>query len=267
MNPTIQNGKVFKRSKGLGGIPVLCCGVLLIWLYAPTLARVDERVIASPTAIPQPGQRIEPSAAHHEHVGHESAAQTPNQYSLFMHHTSGAALLVIGTLPLGDRLTHQRYRMLALGMSFTWLLLGLFLFIKADPEGWPIGPAGLLESFQMPTAGEWLQHKILSLVPVLLGAYSLMARGSRKRWRRLWKTVVAVAAAFGAVGLIIHQHADHPGMDIVNLQHRLFALTGLFIAASLVAEDWAGWGWSFKSPRSDRVAAPRITAGAVHRMR
>jgi hypothetical protein len=32
-----------------------------------------------------------------------------------------------------------------------------------------MGQAGFVESFAMPTAGEWIQHKVLSLIPVLLG--------------------------------------------------------------------------------------------------
>jgi len=55
-----------------------------------------------------------------------------------------------------------------------------------------------------------------------------------------------MAAALGAIGLLSHQHWNHPGMDIVNVQHRLFALTAFMVASSLVQETWKGWGWKGK---------------------
>jgi hypothetical protein len=47
---------------------------------------------------------------------------------------------------------------------------------------------------------------------------------------------VAALALLGGIGLIVHQHANHPDFDIVNLQHWIFALTSFFIAASLLVE-------------------------------
>lgn len=57
---------------------------------------------------------------------------------------------------------------------------------------------------------------------------------------------LALAAVLGAVGLLWHQHAAHPGVDVVNVQHRLFALTALVMAAGLFIEHREGWGWRFK---------------------
>ena len=65
-------------------------------------------------------------------------------YSLFMHHSSGAAVIVLGVLVLTDRLTNRRYGALRMGISLVWLAFGAHLFIRSDPEGWPIGPAGFV---------------------------------------------------------------------------------------------------------------------------
>jgi hypothetical protein len=43
------------------------------------------------------------------------------------------------------------------------------------------------------------------------------------------------------VGLFGHQHLDHPGMDIVNLQHRVFASTCVVMAVSLLQEARGRW--------------------------
>lgn len=189
--------------------------------------------------------------AHHEPASsggqsEVSAVRGGRQYSLFMHHTSGWAVLALSALLLADRLTYQRHRLIGISIGCVWLLFGVFLFIRADPEGWPIGPAGFLESFTMPTSGEWLQHKVLSLIPMFLGLYSLGVRRIMPNARK-WNYVLAFLAVLGAIGVLSHQHLDHPGMDIVNVQHRLLALTALLTAVSLVQEVWKGWDWKGKN--------------------
>jgi hypothetical protein len=159
-------------------------------------------------------------------------------YSLFMHHTSGWAVLALSALIFTDRLTDQRYRPVRIGIGSVWLLLGVFLFVWADPEGWPIGPFGFVESFTMPTSGEWLQHKVLSFIPVFFGLSVILGRGLSTVPDK-WKYGLALTAAFGAIGLLSHEHISHPGMDVVNLQHRLFALTALLIAVGLIQEMWS----------------------------
>ncbi|HJT19669.1 MAG TPA: hypothetical protein VJ746_04315, partial [Nitrospira sp.] len=194
---------------------------------------------------------------------HESSAVTPHHstsqklppsglspeedlaYSRFMHHSSGAAVLIIGMLLLGDRMTGHRYRVLRFGSGLTWFALGLFLFIYSDLEAWPIGPAGFLESFSIPTADEWIQHHLLSMIPMVLGIYTILYR--RKESRPLWSYVVAGLATLGGVALLIHQHFDHPDLDFVNIQHRFFAATTFFIAASLVAERSGRFTWNGKA--------------------
>jgi hypothetical protein len=170
-------------------------------------------------------------------------------YSLFMHHSSGIAMIALGVLMFVDRLLKSRRQAFGILIGCVWLLFGAFLFIKADPEGWPIGAAGFIESFRMPTANEWIQHKLLSLIPMLLGVYSILARFAPPT---AIETFAAAGAAFlGGLGLMIHQHADHPGLDIVNLQHRYFALNAFVIAGGLLLERWG-----FMTSRSKAFLVP-----------
>lgn len=165
----------------------------------------------------------------------EYHSQDPDiAYSLFMHHSSGIALLAVGLLMLLDRLWLCPRDFTGVLIGCTWLLFGMFVFIMGDPEGWPIGFAGFIESFSMPTASEWIQHKLLSLIPMVLGIYSITIR-------RIPPSInlagwAAGLALLGGIGLIVHQHANHPDFDIVNLQHWIFAFTSFFIAASLLVE-------------------------------
>lgn len=98
-----------------------------------------------------------------------------------------------------------------------------------------MGTSGLMESMTMPTAREWLQHKLLAVIPILLGLHAAMWEFVRLNAR--WKYGLATIAVVGAIGLLSHQHRDHPGMDVVNLQHRLFAVSVLVIAIGLALEE------------------------------
>lgn len=197
------------------------------------------------------------SSSHHQHtmsLGRESAsAKLPPsglspeedlEYSRFMHHSSGVTVLVIGMLLLIDRLTTRRHRLMRVACGLTWLMFGTFLFVFSDLEAWPIGPAGFIESFSLPTADEWIQHHLLAMIPMVFGIYMMFSRW--KESRPLWGYVAATIAMLGGTALLIHQHWDHPGMDFVNIQHRLFALTTFFIAGSLAAEDSASVKWRAK---------------------
>jgi len=178
---------------------------------------------------------------------HQAAAPSGSEdiaYSLFMHHSSGAALIVLGVLVLTDRLTNRRHGALRMGIGVVWLVFGAHLFIRSDPEGWPIGPAWFMESLSMPTAGEWVQHKLLSLIPLALGLWTLLSR--RAPANAYWSYALGGVLALGGAGLLVHQHLDHQTMDLVNLQHRFMALTALLIAAFLVADGLSRLTWKAK---------------------
>jgi putative copper resistance protein D len=191
-----------------------------------------------------PVQALPAMADEHGSMSHEGAlhdahspSAAPDEYSLFMHHSSGVALIVLAILVLSDRLTRGRIAAIQLGIALIWLGFGAHLFIRSDPEGWPIGPAGFLESFSMPTSVEWIQHKLLSLIPLTLGLWTLITRG------RVMKTSLSYALggllALGGAALLFHQHLEHQTMDLVNLQHRFMAITSLFIAGSAMADGIA----------------------------
>lgn len=156
-----------------------------------------------------------------------------------MHHTAGCFVFTIGILMAMDRATHSRQRLLPYAIGTAWTLFGLFIFVRADPDSWPM-ESGFWKSWTMPTHVEWLQHKLLSFIPLFLALYAF------RRWRTRKQDygtpyVAAGLGIIGAVGLLSHQHLDHPGLDIVNIQHRFFAGTCLLIAFSLLQEARGRW--------------------------
>ena len=191
------------------------------------------------------------SQSDHTHGTHGdvvSASQIPHlngpEYSMFMHHSSGLVLMVIALLLMVDRLRLCPHAVTTVLIGSTWLLFGVFLFIKSDPDEWPIS-LSFMESWHRPvTRNEWIQHKLLSLIPILLGAYTLSARRGGQPLIRTY--AAAGAALLGGMGLLIHQHFDHPEFDVVNFQHRLFALTAMCVAGGLIIERLSTITWKAK---------------------
>ncbi|BFU96120.1 MAG: hypothetical protein NTNFB02_28420 [Nitrospira sp.] len=160
-----------------------------------------------------------------------------------MHHSSGLALLTIGLLLIVDRLQLCSHAVTTILIGCTWLLFGAFLLIKTEPDEWPTS-LSFMESFNKPTRSEWIQHKLLSLIPVLLGAYTLLAK--RGGEAMTWTYVAAGATFLGGIGLLIHQHFEHPDFDMVNFQHRLFALSAMCVAGGLFVERSGTITWKAK---------------------
>jgi hypothetical protein len=173
-------------------------------------------------------------AEHDQHNPNVQATDAGRLYSLFMHHTCGYLLLLIGILMGIARARASHSRQLRYAIGTTWLLFALVIFVGADPDGWPIR-MGLQESWTMPSRAEWLQHKILSCIPFLLSLSTF-----RPELAKQSKLLLLLAVA-GAIGLMSHQHLNHPVLDLVNLQHRFFAATCLLMAVSSYQEARGAW--------------------------
>jgi putative copper resistance protein D len=165
-------------------------------------------------------------------------------YSMFMHHSSGLTLIVIGMLVLTDRLTNRRYGAVRLAIGLTWIVFGAHVFIRSDPDAWPLGPPGFLESFSIPIANEWIQHKLFSLIPFILGTWTLLSKPGIMNGR--WSYTLGGILALGGAGLLIHRHPEHPTMDTVNLQHLFMALMVMGITGFLIADGQRTFTWKVK---------------------
>ncbi|MBM4125090.1 MAG: hypothetical protein FJ246_09105 [Nitrospira sp.] len=167
-------------------------------------------------------------------------------YSLFMHRSCGVALIGLGLLILGDRLTKRRYGTIRKGMGGIWILMGVHILWNADPTDWPV-VGTLMESYHRPGANEWLQHKVLSLIPMAIGLYAIFV--ARREKPNPWAGfAMAAVLAFGGIALLYHEHEHSPGMDMALIvkQHNLMAMTALFIAAGWLADSLERLSWKPK---------------------
>jgi putative copper resistance protein D len=134
-------------------------------------------------------------------------------WSEYNHHWSGIMVLLVGLAALLDA-----SRRVALARHWPLLFLGLagFILVRSDPEAWPLGEIGLLDSLRDP---EVVQHKLAALL--VLG-FALSEWGVRLgRLGGGARFVFPAAMLAGGVLLLAHSHAiaDQKEALLVELSH------------------------------------------------
>ena len=167
-------------------------------------------------------------------------------WSEYNHHWAGMLVTLMGLLALAHRTGRARW---AAHWPLLFLGLAAFLLLRADPEVWPLGPVGPLESLRDP---EVVQHRAFVAVIVAFGIFEWRVRTGRVASRALAR-VFPLATGLGAVLLLTHSHAVADARDalLIELSHLPIAVLGIAAAGArwleLAAprEDgrWAGWVW------------------------
>jgi len=134
-------------------------------------------------------------------------------WSEYNHHWAGIMVLLVGLAALLDAT-----RSVPLARHWPLLFLGLagFILVRSDPEAWPLGDIGLLESLRDP---EVVQHKLAALLVV---GFALSEWGVRLgRLRGGARYVFPSAMVAGGVLLLAHAHAiaDQKEALLVELSH------------------------------------------------
>ena len=121
-------------------------------------------------------------------------------WSEYNHHLAGLLVLAIGLLALIDRTGKAPW---ARNWPLLFLLLGGFLWLKADPEVWPLGDVGFWASLRDP---EVVQHRIFVLLIAGFAVFEWRVRTGRIRSPRA-ALVFPLVVALGAALLLTHSHA------------------------------------------------------------
>jgi len=162
-------------------------------------------------------------------------------WSEYNHHWAGLAVCAVGLLALLNRagLRWARHWPLA------FLGLALFLFFRSDPETWPMGDIGFLDSLR---DVEVLQHRSFVVLIVVFAFFEWRVRATR--WtNRHAALVFPLLCAAGGTLLLTHGHA------IANLKDQLLIeLTHTPLALAGIAAGWARWLEIRLSPRENPVA-------------
>ena len=150
-------------------------------------------------------------------------------WSEYNHHWAGLIVLAIGLLAF-----------LAQSKSFPWarnwplvfLALSLFLFLRSDPETWPLGPNGFWATLQDP---EVLLHRIFSVLVIGLAVFEWRVqtgRVAKQSARLIFPALIAVASAL----LLTHSHSlgNIKEEVLAELSHAPLAIFG-------VVAGWSRW--------------------------
>jgi copper resistance protein D len=167
-------------------------------------------------------------------------------WSEYNHHLAGLLVLAIGLLALLDRTGKAPW---ARNWPLLFLLLGGFLWFKADPEVWPLGDVGFWASLRDP---EVVQHRLFVLLIAGFAVFEWRVRTGRIRSPRA-ALVFPLVVALGAALLLTHSHAlsNIKEQLLIELSHVPLALAGMTAGAARWLElrldgpgrRVAGWVW------------------------
>jgi putative copper resistance protein D len=120
--------------------------------------------------------------------------------------------------------------------------LGGFLFLRADPENWPLGPRSFWQSFAV---AEVLQHRVFVLLIVAFACFEWGLQTARitSRWALL---IFPLVCATGGALLLTHSHSLGNSKEelLAELSHIPLAILG-------VAGGWARW-LELRLPRQEQ---------------
>ena len=166
-------------------------------------------------------------------------------WSEYNHHWSGLFVLAIGVLAL----LNQAGLRIARHWPLVFLGLAGFLFVRSDPEAWPLGSIGFWESLR---DVEVLQHRMAVLLLIAFAGFEWRVRAggwSNKAAAKVFPLLCVV----GGILLLTHSHAiaNIKEQLLIELTHTPLALAGL--AAGLArwlelrldppGNRIAGWVW------------------------
>jgi len=162
-------------------------------------------------------------------------------WSEYNHHWSGLFVVGVGLLAFLNRAGLRWAR----HWPLLFLGLAVFLFVRSDPETWPLGDIGFLESFR---DVEVLQHRAFVLLLVVFALFEWRVRATNWNNRHAALVFPLLCAAGGTL-LLTHSHA------IANLKDQLLIeLTHTPLALAGIAAGWGRWLEIRLNPRENPVA-------------
>jgi putative copper resistance protein D len=161
-------------------------------------------------------------------------------WSEYNHHWAGILMLAIGVLAL----LNQAGLRIARHWPALFLVMAAFLFVRSDPEVWPLGNISFWDSLR---DVEVLQHRFFVLLITVFGLFEWWVRASNRGGRAA--LVFPLITAIGGAALLTHSHAIANVKDqlLIELSHTPLALAG-------IAAGWARWLELRLGPPGNRIA-------------
>jgi len=176
---------------------------------------------------------------------HHARNPAETLYSEFTHRIAGVILLTLAALTMWESYRPRRFPWNAVSAPL-WMAFGVYLIPTSDPESWPYGPQRFGEIFDDPLV---LQHKLLALLPILIGVIVVLRGTGRLPSRRLVRVLGGLAIA-GGLTLFFHFHDGRVHFDAIYFQHALMGSTAISVGVALLLgtrteapRRWLKWAW------------------------
>jgi putative copper resistance protein D len=149
-------------------------------------------------------------------------------WSEYNHHWSGIFVLAIGLFAL----LNQAGLRWARHWPLLFVGLAVFLFLRSDPEVWPLGEQDFMASFR---DVEVLQHRVFVALILVFAWFEWRVRAQGWGDRRA-ALVFPLLCAGGGILLLTHSHA------IANVKDQLLIeLTHTPLALTAIVAGWSRW--------------------------
>jgi copper resistance protein D len=150
-------------------------------------------------------------------------------WSEYNHHWAGIVVLSMGLLALVAQAGKISW---ARNWPLAFFGLSAFLFLRSDPETWPLGPVGFWATLADP---EVLLHRFFAVLVIALAVFEWRVQTGRVtsgRARLVFPVLIAVSGAL----LLTHSHS------LGNLKEEVLAeLSHIPLAILAVMAGWSRW--------------------------
>jgi len=167
------------------------------------------------------------------------------RWSEYNHHWMGLIVLAMGILAVLARTGHASW-----AEYWPLLMIGIavFIFLRGDPECWPLGPKSFWATFADP---EIFQHRAVALLCIAFAIFELRVRRNLSH-EGILPLIFPLLCAVGAALLLTHSH------DTSNVREETMAeLSHTPMAVLGVMAGWSRW-LELRLPSEDRGYASWI---------
>jgi putative copper resistance protein D len=162
------------------------------------------------------------------------------QWSEYNHHWLGLIVVAMGLLALLARTGHAPW---AEYWPLMMIGIAIFIFLRGDPECWPLGPRPFWATWSHP---EIAQHRAAAILCIAFAIFELRVRRNPNQ-RSMLPLIFPLLCAVGAALLLTHSHGTTNVKEesLAELSHMPLGVLG-------VMAGWSRW-LELRLPEEDRA--------------
>jgi putative copper resistance protein D len=195
---------------------------------SPTVQELPEEIYAAQKKAFESGS-LTPESYVPGQSGTRPNTPAEKAWSEYNHHWAGMVVLVMGVLALVASIGKFSW---ARNWPLAFFGLSAFLFLRSDPETWPLGPVGFWATLADP---EVLLHRFFAVLVIALAIFEWRVQTGRVKSgsaRLVFPVLIAISGAL----LLTHSHS------LGNLKEELLAeLSHIPLAILAVTAGWSRW--------------------------